>query len=217
MPCSALHVRTRTSTRTRTHVGYILPLQPKKYNELSKSTSNLKQGGHYRSKWALQSDVFAYSEREQRATLFIKSDTYAVTGVCALDSMKCKHRMCAFANPKGELHSHPHARTAYTPVRPSHSPAPALPVHLSLTSPGRPHPHDQRTPSRCRPSRTIVLHARRSPRPRVTRGQRKERPLSLIDSRPGRWRRSCYRSWSRPMIPTSRRSSRISSSTSGRI
>ena len=130
-------------TRTRTHVAYILPLQPKKYNE---PTANLKQGGHFENQWALQSELFAYSEREQRATLLIKSDTYAVTGVCAFDSDKCKHKICAFADPKGELHSHPHAHTAYTPMRPSHSPAPALLVHLSLTSPAPPphtHTHDQ--------------------------------------------------------------------------
>lgn len=74
------------------------PLQPIRFTDNNLVMNNLCRGGMFQNKWALESNIFAYSERTQHATYFKKSDHSALTGECAFDPKNCAHRVCAFAD-----------------------------------------------------------------------------------------------------------------------
>ena len=95
------HTHARTHAHARTHTLTVVPappLQPIKYTDNSLVMNDLRAGSMFQNKWALESNIFAYSERTQHGTYFKKSDYYSVTGECALDPTNCRHRVCGFAD-----------------------------------------------------------------------------------------------------------------------
>ena len=78
------------------------------YTDQAAVLSKLKKGGMFKSKWDLESNIFAFSEMCQRRTMITRSDHGFFSGQCALDSSCCAHKVAAAVDVNGEgvcLHS----------------------------------------------------------------------------------------------------------------